>query len=42
MKKAYEQAQSDDQETSPAEYLYIGDLVRLFSQTSTALKFPEL
>ena len=36
MKKAYQQAHSDNQETSPAEYLYIGDLVRLFSQTSYA------
>jgi len=36
MKKAYREAHADNQETNPAEYLYIGDLVRLFSQTSYA------
>jgi hypothetical protein len=41
MKKAYKQAHSDNQETSPAEYLYIGDLVRLFSQTTYA-RSPRL
>ena len=36
MQGAYKQARSDNQETSSAEYLYIGDLVRLFSQTPYA------
>jgi hypothetical protein len=36
MRKTYDQARADNQETSPAEYLYIGELVKLFSQTPYA------
>lgn len=36
MRKTYDQARLDNQETSPAEYLYIGELVKLFNQTPYA------
>jgi hypothetical protein len=35
-KKRFEQAFAANQETSPAEYLYIGELIALFTQTSYA------
>jgi hypothetical protein len=36
MRKAYYEARAENQETSPAEYLYIGELVKLFNQTDYA------
>jgi hypothetical protein len=36
MKKRFEQAQMANQETSPAEYLYINELITLFIGTSYA------
>ena len=41
MRKAYNQARADNQETSPAEYLYIGELVKLFNETPY-VSDPEL
>jgi len=41
MKKRFEQAQMANQETSPAEYLYINELITLFIGTSYA-RDPKL
>jgi len=41
MRKTYDQARADGQETSPAEYRLIGELVKLFNQTKYA-SHPDL
>jgi hypothetical protein len=41
LREAYDQARAGGQETSPAEYLFIGELVKLFNQTDYANR-PDL